>query len=186
MQIYTFYLGVTLALLASAMLPILAISRRNVLVFTPLILIPPALWAMVQWRCKISGEYQCGHAFAVGVSWHFWVSLMILATSFASLAIMVSRRHQTRPLQELADLLFASRALAGLWAYVVWAEIPGPHIHPPRVGGTCEIPLFCHDLPLGGLGGGFWWTVPFFAAAALGIARLYRRRLHKRHDRSPL
>jgi hypothetical protein len=186
MQSDTIYLGVTLAALASAVLLILTVSRRNVLVFAPVILIPPAWWAMIQWRCKISGGYDCGHAFSGGISWHFWAALAILAISFASLAVVFSWRQQTRPLQELGNLLLASRALAGLWAYILWAELPIPVSHPPSHGGTCpKIPLVCHDMPLGGFGGGLWWTGPFVASAALGIARYTFSAWHKRRGRVP-
>jgi hypothetical protein len=166
MQIDTSYLCVILALPVLAILLILAISRRNVLMFAPVIMTPTAWSAMIQWRHKIDlpRAYSSGHVLAEGVSWHFWAALTILCISFASLALWFSWRQQTGLLQALGNLLFASRTLAGIWAYVVWAELP---VHPP----TCNVPVVCHDVELWGFGGGLWWAGPFLAAAALNIAR---------------
>jgi hypothetical protein len=172
MQSAIFYFGLTLAILAFAVVLILLISRRNVFAFAPVILIPPSFWAMVQWRCKISGGYACGHGLAGGLSWHFWAALAIFTLLFVVVATAFSWRQQTNLLEELGNLLFASRALTGLWAYVIWSEIPGPGMHPPRLGGTCpEIPLFCHDVPLANFGGGLWWTTPFLIITVFCIAR---------------
>jgi hypothetical protein len=146
--------------------------HRNVLVLAPIILIPTALWVMDQWRCHISGGF-CGHILIGGILWHFWAALAILAISFSSLSLVLSSRHRTRPLQELDNRFSSIRPLTGLWVWLVWQNVPvESSIHPPNLGGTCpKIPVICHDVPLLGLGGAFWWTAPFFAAAVLGIAR---------------
>src|SRR5262245_10686678 len=168
------YLVVSLILLTFAALFVLAISRRNVLAFAPIILIAPAIWGMVQWRCKSFGGYACGHGLAQGVSWHFWASLAILVASFASVSIIVSWKKDTSQFSEFSKILLASRALAGLWAYIIWQEIPFQSIHPPTLGGLCTTPLICHDVPFWGRGAGFWWVTPFFVVTVIGIARYAR------------
>lgn len=163
------YVGLTAAVLAAAVLLAQVISERTALFFAPVILIPPALWGMIQWRCRIF-EYPCGDIFFGGISWHFWVTLGLLSASFVFSAIVRSLTRQTKPLRELGSLLYAARALAGIWAYVLWVALPISIIHPPRLGGACpNITLVCHDIPLMGFGGGFWWAAPFFGAAAFGI-----------------
>jgi hypothetical protein len=165
------YFGITCAVLSVAVLLVLSITRQSALLFGPVILGAPAVWAMVQWRCKLSSRYACGDILDDGVSWHLWAALTILATGVTLIAGVLSLRQRTGILHELNNLLFASRALAGVWAYVFWASLPIPIIHAPDNGICPNIPLVCHDIPLAGLGGGFWWAGPFFAASALGMGR---------------
>jgi hypothetical protein len=165
------YVGLTVLVLALAVLLIQVISKRNVLFFAPVILFPPAIWGMIEWRCKISGGYPCGDIYIGGISWHFWASLGLLVASFTLIAIVQSLIRQTKLFGELGNLLYAARAFAGIWAYVFWISLPQSIIHPPTHGGSCpNIPLICHDIPVMGFGGAIFWAGPFIAAAALGIA----------------
>lgn len=172
------YFALTVTVLTAAVLLIRTISKRNALIFAPVILVPPAVWGMIEWRCKISSGYDCGDIFVGGISWHVWAALGILVIGFAFIILMQSLRRHTSLAHELSDLLYAARALAGIWAYVLWIALPQSIIHPPSAyrGGACpEIPLICHDIPVMGFGGGLWWAGPFFAAAAFGVLRYVLR-----------
>lgn len=166
------YVGLTIMVLAVSVLLTQVISKRNALFLAPVVLFPPALWGMIQWRCKISGGYDCGDISIGGISWHLWAALGLLAFSFAFIAIVHSWTRHTKLFDEFGKVLYAGRALAGIWGYVFWVALPISIIHPPGLGGICpDIPLVCHDIPVMGFGGGLWWAGPFFSAAAFGLAR---------------
>ena len=153
---------------------ILAITRRNSLYFTPFIVLPLSVAIMIQWRCKLGFGYACGFmSFTGGFTYHFWIALLMIVAGIVLTALLLYfwRREQSVFLQ-LKGVLFAVRALAGVSIYAVWVSLPVPFIHFPDLGGSCpNIPLVCHDIPLLGLGGAFWYIIPFVLLASAGYLR---------------
>ena len=175
----TVYIAGFIAVFVLVLIVAMLVSRQTALLFSPLIILPLAIWGMIQWRCKISGGFECGWmSFGGGVTWHFWASAGIVMMVLGCTSWAIARVRRSRWIDELRELTFASRALVGLWVYAIWVALPIAIIHPPSHGGPCpNIPLVCHDIPLLGLGGGFWLAVPFILVAGISFSKCTIRRL---------
>jgi hypothetical protein len=124
------------------------------------IFLPYILLGMVKLRCRIDApSYPCGWmSFHSGITWH----AMPVALIIAACAAVVYR----------ARLTYIVAPLAGGWAGLAWYAMPVRIIHPPAFGGHCpDIPILCHDMPLFGLGGLFYWLLPFALWTVLRLVR---------------
>ena len=110
--------------------------------------LPCVFLGMIRIRCKFDG-FNCGWmSFSPGITWHIIPAALIIVL----IAWTIYHLGMTE----------AAKPLTGAWLALVWYSLPVSVIHPPSHGGPCpNIPIICHDLPLLGMGGLFYWLLPF-------------------------
>ena len=114
---------------------------------------------MVKFRCHFGNGWPCGWmSFYGGVTWHIipaaWITLSVGLIAWS------------------LNLDRALRPLVGAWLALAWYTLPVGIIHPPSHGGPCpEWPILCHDRPLLGFGGLFYWLAPFVTWTAVRMVR---------------
>jgi len=118
---------------------------------------PYVLLGMVRIRCKFE-RFNCGWmSFGGGITWHVLPSAIVIGL----IAYVIHRLRLTE----------AVKPLGGAWLGLLWYALPISVIHPPSHGGPCpSLPIICHDLPFLGLGGLFYWLLPFVLWAAFLVA----------------
>ena len=126
---------------------------------------------MIKLRCSVTDEHVCGFmSFTGGFSWHLFVGLLVFLGSW-SLASFMLNHAQAKGWSVWMDQLGRSMTpLLGLVIAVIWEILPSEVIHPSFDRGSCpDLPIICHDIPLMGLGGLFYWTAPFILWAAVNM-----------------
>jgi hypothetical protein len=112
---------------------------------------------MIRIRCKFDIGFNCGWmSFSPGITWHIIPAALIIVL------IAWSIYH--------LGMAEAVKPLSGAWLALIWYSLPVGVIHPPSHGGPCpNIPIICHDFPLLGIGGLFYWLLPFVLWAMFRI-----------------
>jgi hypothetical protein len=113
------------------------------------VFLPYVLLGMVRIRCKFGIGFNCGWmSFSPGITWH----IIPVAIGVSLMAWAISHVRLTE----------AVKPFSGAWLGLIWYSLPIDVIHPPSHGGPCpNIPIICHDVPLLGIGGLFYWLFPF-------------------------
>lgn len=145
------YLMASFASLAASVALINSFCRHPIgRTFTILIIFLPYVFlGMIRIRCRFGTGFNCGWmSFTPGVTWHIIPAAIVVG-------VVVWLIHYLR-MMELV------KPLSGAWVGLLWYSLPIAVIHPPSHGGPCpSIPIICHDVPLLGMGGLFYWLLPF-------------------------
>lgn len=143
-----------------------------------LVAIPFSILAMIKLRCTIDA-YPCGFmSLTGGFTWHFIPGLTGFVMVWALSSIVLNTFRGIGWLVWMEYLGRSMVPLLGLWIALLWEILPVSLIHPPSYGGPCPfLPIICHDVPMMGHGGLFYWTTPFALWAGVEIIRKCRRLL---------
>jgi len=130
---------------------------RRALLLT-IILVPYVFLGMIKLRCRIDA-YPCGWmSFQPGPTWHI-IPVLAAVVGVGWLLYALGLELTVLP-------------LAGGWLALAWYVMPISIIHPPSHGGHCpNVPILCHDMPVMGMGGLFYWLLPFVAWTGVRLVR---------------